>query len=98
MIMNLVESLFGILSILLAVKGDLIASLFNGLYVNDPDYGVLTPQLILSRGFGYELHSILTVDGFVLGVHRIQSPLQDNAIHHPHVSWDHWVIEQLSGQ
>lgn len=40
----------------------------------DPDYGALTPRLIKSRGYGYELHHVLTPDGFINAVHRIVNP------------------------
>ena len=40
----------------------------------DPDYGRNAPQLIISRGFSYELHHVLTSDGFYLGMHRIINP------------------------
>lgn len=40
----------------------------------DSDYGLQTPQIIESRGFSYELHRVVTPDGYILGVHRIIHP------------------------
>ena len=37
----------------------------------DPDFGALTPKLIKSRGYGYELHHVLSEDGFINAIHRI---------------------------
>lgn len=40
----------------------------------DPDFGALTPKLVKSRGYGYELHHVLSPDGFINAVHRIINP------------------------
>ena len=40
----------------------------------DSDFGLQTPQIIESRGFHYELHNVVTLDGYILGVHRIIHP------------------------
>lgn len=48
--------------------------IINLLTLGDPDFDILTPDLIRSRGFDYELHSVPVRDGFVLGVHRIVNP------------------------
>ena len=40
-----------------------------------PDYGLSTPEVIGRRGFGYELHSVLSLDGsFENGIYRILPP------------------------
>lgn len=40
----------------------------------DPDFGALTPKLIKSRGYGYELHHVPSQDGFINAIHRIVNP------------------------
>lgn len=45
-----------------------------GVKFGDSDFGLQTPQIIESRGFEYELHNVVTLDGYILGVHRIIHP------------------------
>lgn len=48
--------------------------LINSLTGNDPDFNILTPDLITGRGYGYELHAVHTSGGFILALHRIVNP------------------------
>ena len=45
----------------------------------DPDYMKNTEQVILSRGFGYEFHTFVCPDGFVIGIHRIINPFRQQS-------------------
>ena len=40
----------------------------------DPDFASLTPKLIKMRGYGYQMHHVLSPDGFVIAIHRILNP------------------------
>lgn len=68
-----------IVSLLLTRMGDagpsdLLPTILPGIFVSVPDYNVLTPELITSRGFGYERHHVSVPDGFSIAIHRIIHP------------------------
>lgn len=50
-----------------------LVKVFDGTFV-DPDYGRETCELILSRGFRCQEHSIFTRDGYILTAFRILDP------------------------
>ena len=42
--------------------------------MDDPDFGLTVPELIVSRGFECEEHFVRTTDGYILGIHRVVNP------------------------
>lgn len=45
----------------------------------DPDASRDVPEIIRSRGFKVEEHDVITLDGYILTVHRVVNPLVDAA-------------------
>ena len=54
----------------------LSSMLLSSILYTEPDYGLPTPDLVHSRGFGYERHYVETQDGFQLAIHRIVHPFR----------------------
>lgn len=61
---------------LISIAVILITTCHGGLIPpDDPDYGRSMVQLVESRGFGLETHEVVTIDGYILILHRIINPL-----------------------